>query len=148
MPNALQNTEPPSPSAGSAISSLTQEERECLKAVQPGSPISSLLSPAHQPFMVAPAGGAIIRGEPTLVRELQAAKKEAARSLAHVNEAGGRLQEIAEESGLGDGLVETRSFLHSWPNVAASFDIERFLNTTDAEYSGKFQIFCRPYSGR
>jgi serine/threonine protein kinase len=45
------------PSTSSATSSLAQQEREFQKAVQPGSPISSLLSSAHQPLMVAPAGG-------------------------------------------------------------------------------------------
>jgi hypothetical protein len=104
VPDTSRNTEPPAPSASSATSSLAQQEREFLKAVQPGSPISALLSSARQPLMVAPAGGATIRGEPTLLRKLQAAKKEAARSPAHVNKVGGRLQEIAEEGGLGDGL--------------------------------------------
>jgi hypothetical protein len=54
--------------------------------------------------MVAPAGGAVIRGEPTLLRKLQAAKKDAAKSPAKVNKAGSRLQGIAEEGGIGDGL--------------------------------------------
>jgi len=44
-----------------ATSSLTQQEREFQKAVQPGSPISTLLSLARQPLMVAPAGGTTIR---------------------------------------------------------------------------------------
>jgi cell cycle serine/threonine-protein kinase CDC5/MSD2 len=96
-----RNSEPPASSAGSASSSLAQQEREFQKAVQPGSPISALLSSARQPLMVAPAGGTAMRGEPTLLRKLQAAKKEAARSPAKANNAGGRLQGIAEEDGAG-----------------------------------------------
>jgi hypothetical protein len=88
----------------SATSSLAQQEREFQKAVQPGSPISALLSSARQPLMVAPAGGTTIRGEPTLLRKLQAAKKEAARSPSKANKVGNRLQEIAEEDGPGDGF--------------------------------------------
>ncbi|KAH9991935.1 kinase-like domain-containing protein [Russula vinacea] len=97
-------SEPPAPSAGSATSSLAQQEREFQKAVQPGSPISALLSSARQPLMVGPTGGATIRGEPTLLRKLQAAKKEAARSPAKDSKTGSRLQEIAEEGGPGDGF--------------------------------------------
>jgi hypothetical protein len=103
-PNTSRNSEPPAPSAGSATSSLAQQEREFQKAVQPGSPISALLSSARQPLMVGPAGGATIRGEPTLLRKLQAAKKEAARSPGKDNKVGSRLQEIAEEGGPGDGF--------------------------------------------
>lgn len=100
-PNTSRNSEPPAPSVSSATSSLAQQEREFQKAVQPGSPISALLSSARQPLMVAPAGGTTIRGEPTLLRKLQAAKKEAARSPAKANKLGNRLQEIAEEGGPG-----------------------------------------------
>jgi cell cycle serine/threonine-protein kinase CDC5/MSD2 len=103
-PTTSRNCEPPAPSASSASSSLAQQEREFQKAVQPGSPISALLSSARQPLMVAPAGGTAVRGEPTLLRKLQAAKKEAARSPAKANKAGGRLQGIAEEEGVGDAF--------------------------------------------
>jgi hypothetical protein len=82
-------------------SSLAQQEREFQKAVQPGSPISALLSSARQPLMVGPAGGATIRGEPMLLCKLQAAK-EAARSPANANKVGSRMQYIAEEGGPGD----------------------------------------------
>ena len=101
-PNASRNNEPPAPSASSATSSLAQQEREFQKAVQPGSPISALLSSARQPLMVGPAGGATIRGEPTLLRKLQAAKKEAARSPANPNKVGSKMQDIAEEGGPSD----------------------------------------------
>jgi len=102
-PNTSRNSEPPAPSVSSATSSLAQQEREFQKAVLPGSPISALLSSARQPLMVAPAGGTTIRGEPTLLRKLQAAKKEAARSPAKANKVGNKLQEIAEEDGPGPG---------------------------------------------
>jgi cell cycle serine/threonine-protein kinase CDC5/MSD2 len=103
-PTTSQNSEPPAPSVSSASSSLAQQEREFQKAVQPGSPISALLSSARQPLMVAPAGGTAVRGEPTLLRKLQAAKKEAACSPDKATKAGGRLQGIAEEDGVGDAL--------------------------------------------
>ena len=94
VPDTSRNIEPPAASASSATSSLAQQEREFQKAVQPGSPISALLSSARQPLMVAPAGGAAICGEPTLLRKLQA-MKEAAKSLAKVNKVRSRLQGIA-----------------------------------------------------
>lgn len=103
-PNTSRNSEPPAPSVSSATSSLAQQEREFQKAVQPGSPISALLSSARQPLMVAPAGGTTTRGEPTLLRKLQAAKKEAAQSPAKVNKIRNKLQEIAEEDAPGDGF--------------------------------------------
>ncbi|KAI0266184.1 Pkinase-domain-containing protein [Gloeopeniophorella convolvens] len=97
--SASRDNEPPAPSASS---SLAQQEREFQKAVQPGSPISALLSSARQPLMVAPAGtGAVPRGEPTLLRKLQAAKKEAASASGARSPAKGtRLQGIAEEEGV------------------------------------------------
>ncbi|KAH9029985.1 kinase-like domain-containing protein [Lactarius pseudohatsudake] len=96
-PAAARDIEPPAPSASSA-SSLAQQEREFQKAVQPGSPISALLSSARQPLMVAPGGVGVVRGEPTLLRKLQAAKKEAVKSPAKTQKAT-RLQEIMEEGG-------------------------------------------------
>ncbi|KAH8978342.1 kinase-like domain-containing protein [Lactarius akahatsu] len=98
-PAAARDTEPPAPSASSA-SSLAQQEREFQKAVQPGSPISALLSSARQPLMVAPGGVGVVRGEPTLLRKLQAAKKEAVKSPAKTQKAT-RLQGITEEGGAG-----------------------------------------------
>ncbi|KAH9836053.1 kinase-like domain-containing protein [Rhodofomes roseus] len=68
---------PPPPAAATSSkskgmsSSLAQQEKEFQKAVQPGSPISALLSSARQPLLVAPL--AAPRGEP-LIRKLQAAK--------------------------------------------------------------------------
>ncbi|KAI9433702.1 hypothetical protein H4582DRAFT_2101360 [Lactarius indigo] len=89
--------EPPTPSISSA-SSLAQQEREFRNAVQPGSPISALLSSARQPLMVAPGGIGVARREPTLLRKLQAAKKEAVKSPAK-NQKATRLQGITEEGG-------------------------------------------------
>lgn len=53
-------------------SSLAQQEKEFQKAVQPGSPISALLSSARQPLLVAPNS---TRGEQPLLRKLQAARE-------------------------------------------------------------------------
>ncbi|KAI0039012.1 Pkinase-domain-containing protein [Auriscalpium vulgare] len=61
-------------SSASVTSSLAQQEKEFQKAVQPGSPISALLSSARQPFLVAPGNGP---REPSLLRKLQAVSKEA-----------------------------------------------------------------------
>ena len=96
-PTMSRNSGPPAPSASGATSSLAQQEREFHKAVQPGGPVSALLSSARQPLVVGPAGGATIHGRPTLLRKLQAAKKEAARSPANVNKAGSRMQDIPED---------------------------------------------------
>ncbi|KAI9430277.1 kinase-like domain-containing protein [Lactarius indigo] len=89
--------EPPVPSA-SSVSSLAQQEREFRNAVQPGSPISVLLSSARQPLMEVPGGVGVARGEPTLLRKLQAAKKEALKSPAKTQRAT-RLQGTMEEDG-------------------------------------------------
>ena len=104
-PPTTHDDEPPAPSASSA-SSLAQQEREFHKAVQPGSPISALLSSARQPLMVAPGGIGVPRGEPTLLRKLQAAKKEAAKSPAKSLKATSKLQEITEEGVAGVAAYE------------------------------------------
>ncbi|TFY80501.1 hypothetical protein EWM64_g3515 [Hericium alpestre] len=69
-------------------SSLAQQEKEFQKAVQPGSPISALLSSARQPLMVAPNN---TTRESTLMRKLQAVAKETKIGRA------GALQNIEEE---------------------------------------------------
>jgi hypothetical protein len=51
----------------------------------------------RQPFMVVPARGATIRGEPTLLRKLQAAKKETARDPVPVNKVASDVCECARE---------------------------------------------------
>ncbi|KAI9431856.1 kinase-like domain-containing protein [Lactarius indigo] len=94
-PATSRDMKPPTPSASSA-SSLAQQGREFRSAVQPRSPISALLSSARQPLMVAPGGVGIARGEPTLLRKLQAAEKEeAVKSPAKIQKVA-RLQGITE----------------------------------------------------
>ncbi|KAF8258750.1 kinase-like domain-containing protein [Lactarius quietus] len=80
-----QDIDPPAPSASSA-SSLAQQECEFQKAVS-----------ARQPLMVAPGGVGAVRGEPTLLRKLQAAKRDVSKSL----KASSRLQGITEDGGAG-----------------------------------------------
>ncbi|KAF6742775.1 kinase-like domain-containing protein [Ephemerocybe angulata] len=54
--------------------SIAQQEKEFQKAVQPGSPISALLSSARTPLMVGPAVGGV--RESPLMRKLQAASRD------------------------------------------------------------------------
>lgn len=62
----------------SITSTIAQQEKEFQKAVQPGSPISALLSSARQPLLMGTApsggGGAPVRESP-LLRKLQAVKE-------------------------------------------------------------------------
>ena len=76
-----------------ATSSLAQQEKEFQKAVQPGSPISALLSSARQPLIIAPQADPNARPEQPLLRKLQAAKE--AKSPVRPGARG--LQDIAEE---------------------------------------------------
>ncbi|KAH9848815.1 Pkinase-domain-containing protein [Lenzites betulinus] len=80
--------------ARSVTSNLAQQEKEFQKAVQPGSPISALLSSARQPLMFAPLAPAGARGEQPLLRKLQAAK-DTLKSPGRPGRMG--LQNIAEE---------------------------------------------------
>ena len=64
----------------SITNSIAQQEKEFQKAVQPGSPISALLSSARQPLLMGNAGGAGASGtgparESPLLRKLQAVKE-------------------------------------------------------------------------
>ena len=60
----------------SITSSIAQQEKEFQKAVQPGSPISALLSSARQPLLMGTAaGGAGGVRESPLLRKLQAVKE-------------------------------------------------------------------------
>ncbi|KAI0051271.1 Pkinase-domain-containing protein [Auriscalpium vulgare] len=74
VPSAPPATAPVGSLPRSATSTLAQQEKEFRKAVQPGSPISALLSSARQPLLVAPGNGP---REPSLLRKLQAASKDA-----------------------------------------------------------------------
>lgn len=77
-------TMPPSTSGGvpaskSITTSIAQQEKEFQKAVQPGSPISALLSSARQPLLMGnptgPSGAASSARENQLLRKLQAVKE-------------------------------------------------------------------------
>ncbi|TFK73378.1 Pkinase-domain-containing protein [Pluteus cervinus] len=67
-------------SAKSITSSIAQQEKEFQKAVQPGSPISVLLSSARQPLIVGPAAGPGGNGE-NLMRKLQAVRESPLRKV-------------------------------------------------------------------
>ncbi|KAH8101081.1 kinase-like domain-containing protein [Cristinia sonorae] len=69
---AAATHEVPSAKSKGVTSTLAQQEKEFQKAVQPGSPISALLSSARQPLLVAPSS---TRGEQPLIRKLQAARE-------------------------------------------------------------------------
>ncbi|KAF8068666.1 kinase-like domain-containing protein [Lyophyllum atratum] len=77
---AVPKAPPPSSDASSIgktmTSSVAQQEKEFLKAVQPGSPISALLSSARQPLLMSSNGGqpGSARESP-LLRKLQAVKE-------------------------------------------------------------------------
>ena len=70
--------------AGRTIaSSIAQQEKEFQKAVQPGSPISALLSSARQPLLVSASTtsnvrdrGGDVRDSPLFIRKLQAAQRD------------------------------------------------------------------------
>ena len=70
-------------------STLAQQEKEFLKAVQPGSPISALLSSARQPLVM----GTNNNRESSLIRKLQAARLEqkAAKQKSPVRPATGKM---------------------------------------------------------
>ncbi|PFH49070.1 hypothetical protein AMATHDRAFT_5215 [Amanita thiersii Skay4041] len=69
-------------------SSIAQQEKEFQKAVQPGSPISALLSSARQPLLVSASGstgslrdkndrvGGDVNNSPLLMRKLQATQRD------------------------------------------------------------------------
>ena len=69
-------------------SSVVQQEKEFQRAVQPGSPISALLSSARQPLVMGNSAR-----EPQLLRKLQACAKESPLR-------GRGLSNIAEEEGV------------------------------------------------
>jgi cell cycle serine/threonine-protein kinase CDC5/MSD2 len=72
---------------------LAQQEKEFHKAVQPGSPISALLSSARQPLVMGMAGPSQVRDSPLLRKVQTAAGKEAMR----MRELKGIADEAAEE---------------------------------------------------
>ncbi|EIW78238.1 Pkinase-domain-containing protein [Coniophora puteana RWD-64-598 SS2] len=86
--------------ARSHTTSLAQQEKEFQKAVQPGSPISALLSSARQPLVMANTDGRSVTNpgkESPLFRKLQAAQRRDTKSpLRNVRNAAG-LGDIEEE---------------------------------------------------
>ncbi|KAF8649339.1 hypothetical protein AX16_005874 [Volvariella volvacea WC 439] len=88
----------------SITSSIAQQEKEFQKAVQPGSPISALLSSARQPLIVGPAATNGYTGENNLLRKLQAAKETKSRQ-ARAQQA---IDEQAAMSGTTGALPRTR----------------------------------------
>ncbi|KAL0959806.1 hypothetical protein HGRIS_011487 [Hohenbuehelia grisea] len=72
-PNHIGISVPTSSLSKSITSTLAQQEKEFQKAVQPGSPISALLSSARQPLMMSTAANT---RESPLLRKLQAAARE------------------------------------------------------------------------
>ena len=89
-------------------STLAQQEKEFLKAVQPGSPISALLSSARQPLVM----GTNNNRESSLIRKLQAARLEqkAAKQKSPVRPAAGKMP---------GGLVNINEELDEVEEVAA-----------------------------
>ncbi|KAG6906303.1 hypothetical protein DXG01_014672 [Tephrocybe rancida] len=79
-------------------SSVAQQEKEFQKAVQPGSPISALLSSARQPLLMANNGSQPgMTKETPLLRKLQAVKESPLRKSAI---RGPAMNDIEEEGGL------------------------------------------------
>ena len=87
--------------AGRTIaSSIAQQEKEFQKAVQPGSPISALLSSARQPLLVSASSTGNLRDRndardsPLFIRKLQAAQRDSPlRRVAKMDADGGEDEE-------------------------------------------------------
>jgi cell cycle serine/threonine-protein kinase CDC5/MSD2 len=96
----------PAPSlTKSMTSSIAQQEKEFQKAVQPGSPISALLSSARQPLLMSNNnGGGAVRESP-LLRKLQAVKESPLGRRPPVMRG---LNGIVEEEGAEGGAVRGR----------------------------------------
>lgn len=95
-PPAVPSESASAPKNKGVTSTLAQQEKEFLKAVQPGSPISALLSSARQPLLVAPG---TTRGEQPLLRKLQAAREAKSPGRPGRDPRLGNLQNIEEEQG-------------------------------------------------
>ena len=89
LPNALDSRSQAGANTTANTSTLAQQEKEFLKAVQPGSPISALLSSARQPLVM----GTNNNRESSLIRKLQAARLEqkAAKQKSPVRPAAGKM---------------------------------------------------------
>lgn len=89
--------------AKSMTSNIAQQEKEFQKAVQPGSPISALLSSARQPLLMGTTGAPAERNqENPLMRKLQAVKESPLRRVA-MRGMNGILEEEGGPVGLGVG---------------------------------------------
>ena len=95
FPSALDSKMQDGANTTANTSTLAQQEKEFLKAVQPGSPISVLLSSARQPLVM----GTNNNRESSLIRKLQAARLEqkAAKQKSPIRPAAGKMP-----GGLGD----------------------------------------------
>ena len=72
LPSAVDSKTQAGANTTANTSTLAQQEKEFLKAVQPGSPISALLSSARQPLVMGTGNNR----ESSLIRKLQAARLE------------------------------------------------------------------------
>ncbi|THH31055.1 hypothetical protein EUX98_g3134 [Antrodiella citrinella] len=104
-PPAAPSESASAPMAKGVTSTLAQQEKEFLKAVQPGSPISALLSSARQPLLVAPGTA---RGEQPLLRKLQAAREAKSPGRPGRDPRLGNLQNIEEEQGVAAAAYEIK----------------------------------------
>lgn len=95
LPSVVDSKAPAGANTTANTSTLAQQEKEFLKAVQPGSPISALLSSARQPLVM----GTNNNRESSLIRKLQAARLEqkAAKQKSPARPAAGKMP-----GGLGD----------------------------------------------
>jgi cell cycle serine/threonine-protein kinase CDC5/MSD2 len=86
---AVPDVRPGNASARPASTSIAQQEKEFQRAVQPGSPISALLTSARQPLVMSGAGGVGAKPrENLLLRKLTAAAREKHEGLENIAEEG------------------------------------------------------------
>ena len=93
VPSAPSASVQPDKAVNPVTSSIAQQEKEFQKAVQPGSPISALLSSARQPLVMSTTNAS---KESPLFRKLQAAKETKSSPLRTVRSARA-LGDIEEE---------------------------------------------------
>ena len=89
LPSAVDSKTQAGANTTANTSTLAQQEKEFLKAVQPGSPISALLSSARQPLVMGTGNNR----ESSLIRKLQAARLEhkAAKQKSPIRPAAGKM---------------------------------------------------------
>jgi len=108
VPSAVDSGAQGAANTTANTSTLAQQEKEFLKAVQPGSPISALLSSARQPLVM----GTNNNRESSLIRKLQAARLEqkAAKQKSPVRPTAGKMP---------GGLVDINEEVDEVEEVAA-----------------------------